>query len=234
MHDIRIAYLLRQANFMVYNPSHLVSINHYDRMSAIVNEHGVLKGQISATRDPPSADYNEKRLFLMNDDDIIDRYTTVSKIVEEKRSGQTITHLSLTKSVQELTYTPSASSSHLPQHATFNTTGFWQYSEDDTEKYIECDFSKLCTVHILDTTGKSCSRSDHAIGHISKMRLAYYANGCWNEYPHVLNGQTHSTGNFIKRNYLEPVQCSKCRIYCVEATGIPALKVRFYGVETSS
>jgi len=207
--DIRIAYFLRQAGYIIYNPSFLISINHYDRMSATVNEDGILKGQISSLRDPPSDDYKEKRLFLTNECDIIDRYTTDSRLVEATRCGQTITNLSLQKSIHAL---------------------FCEIQNKDNENYIEYDFTKLCNVHILDTTGKPCSHTDYTIGHVSKMRISYYINDCWIDYPDTLNGQTHSVGNFIKRNYLTPFQCSKCRIYCLETVGIPTLNATFYGL----
>lgn len=237
--DIKIAYLLHNAHFIVYNPSFLLSVNHFDRLSYTVDDNGILKGVISSLRDPPTStsDYASKRLFLRNEVDVIDRYTVKSEIILENKSSQAITSLKTQKSIHEILYEASASSEYppnFPKNAAFAEDGYWQYNQHDELKYLECKFDNIHTINVIEITGKPCSRNDLKIGHISKLRISYCIDNEWIDYPFIMNGISRQNGNFIKRNYLlAPFQCIKCRIYCIESSGIPSLKVRFLGTVTA-
>ena len=218
--DNYFAYLLNSAGYTVYNPSFLVSMNHYDRLSSVISEDGILKGAVSKKRDPQMRTFKDDKLYLKNVDDIIDKYT-VSTTISIPRTYTILSQYNI-KSVHELQY-------NIDSLAQFSNDGYWRYS--DKEKYFEIIFDKVYNIAIIDIMGKPCSRTDMVYGYISKFKLQYcISDDKWRDYDITLNGVPRQNGNFIRRNYLEPsIYCNRVRIYSIESKGIPAIKVRLYG-----
>ena len=206
--DNRISYYFKQAGYILYNPSSLISINHFDRLSSIYSTIGIMKGQISILRDPPPPDWLITRIHLLNVDDCIDKYTTSSSmIVIENPEVNFINSVQIQKSVVNIPYRETASA-----------------------EYVECTFDSLYCLRIVDIMGKVCSKDDMAYGYPTKVRLSYLYNNTWVDYTGSFNGIPRANGNFIKRNYLSgTIYCTACRIYAVEMQGIPVMKVRLFG-----
>lgn len=230
--DNHFAYLLHNAGFRVYNPSRILSINHYDRLSSIVNDDGILKGAISRKRDPQRQIYRDNKIYLSNMDDCIDAYTLSTDIVSKPGAHPEMAKIKYIQNSKSISEVPFIGGDNAVR---FSEPGYWSFTPETP--YLEVCFDKVFRLAILDIQGKPCSRNDKAYGYISKFKLVYCgSNDVWKDYPNEFNGIPRPNGNFIKRNYLTTqVYCNKIRIYCLESSGVPALKVRVYGhsIQTS-
>lgn len=227
--DNRIAYILKQNGLIVYNPSYLLSINHFDRLSIVVSPNGsIQKGTISKKKDTAPEGYKASSLQLVNIDDSIDRFTTSSSLVHVANPVSDIIHsVNINKTIKELHYVATASS-HLPLLASFRETGAWTPS--DATRTIEFEFDATYCIRIIDIKGKPCSYLDKTPGHVSSLTVSYLSNDTWISYTDSITGISRRNGNFIKRNYLtSPFYCKKCRITVLGYDGSPSLKVRFFG-----
>ena len=230
--DNRFAHALKETGFLVYNPSFLVSINHYDRLSSQVSDKGIRKGRISIVRDPAPPDATQRRVYLPNADDLLDGFTTEASLEPGPPVNKPLHTLRQKKSVHLLPFTPFVSSyapQHPPDHARWEFAGAWQPAPDDSTPTLECDFPTVSRVNILDIAGSPCIREDDRFGYVSKFRLSYLIDGKWTRMEPLYDGIQKPNGNFIKRTYLPPIYCKKLRIHCVEAKPFPALKVRCFG-----
>jgi Exostosin family len=216
--DNHISFLLKNAGYLVYNPSQLLSINHYDRLSILKNENGIFKGIKSKKRDPPPSDYYKKMIHLVNMDDIVDKYTVSKEMFKEDNEiCDYIYSLKLKKNVSKINYKLTKK--------TIDNTPCYEYEFDN--------FEYLC---IIDIFGKECSKDNAEIGYASKVKFTYTdVNNRWTTYFIGISGIQEPNGNFIKRNYLpNPIPCKKCRICILEYVGQPQLNARFYGTNVSS
>jgi len=230
--DNRFAHALKEAGFMVYNPSFLVSINHYDRLSGQVSDKGIRKGRVSIVRDPAPPDATQRRVYLPNADDLIDTFTTEATLEPGPPANKPLHTLRQKKSIQLLPFTPYASSyapQHPADHAHWESAGAWRPATDDPTPTLECEFPTVSRLNILDIAGSPCTRQDETFAYVSKFRLSYYLGGKWTPVEPIYTGLPRSNGNFIKRTYLTPIYCKKLRIHCVEAKPFVALKVRCFG-----
>jgi hypothetical protein len=216
--DNHISFLLKKAGFLVYNPSRLLSINHYDRLSILKNENGIFKGILSKKRDPPPSNYYKNMVHLINMDDIVDKYTITKEMFKEDNEiCDYIYYLKQKKTVSKINY-------KLTKKIIDNTPCY-EYEFDN--------FEYLC---IIDIFGKECSKDNMEIGYASKIKFTYTdVNGRWHTYFTGISGISEPNGNFIKRNYLKnSIPCKKCRICILEYVGEPILAARFYGTNVST
>jgi hypothetical protein len=73
--DNKIATLIIDSGYNIYNPSYLISISHYDRLGTKIINGDKRKGIVSLERDPPVLDSKLYKTFLSNTKEIVDRYT---------------------------------------------------------------------------------------------------------------------------------------------------------------
>lgn len=205
--DNRLAHFIIQSGYKIYNPSYLISISHYDRMS-IKNINGdIFKGEVSSKRDPAPEDHGKYRAYLVNSNESIDTYTKYTILRKDDKKGY-IYNLFLEKSVWEI---PSLR----------------QYEENN---YIEYTFDKPYMIRMIDICGKENSKSNYAISYISLFRVSYFIDNVWKDYPFTFNGLNRANGNFIKRNYVNtPFLCIKIRIHVLDYVGKKTLNARFFG-----
>lgn len=231
--DNHIAYQLYTHGWKVYNPSRLISVNHYDRLKTLHNEKGASKGVFSKSRDVRIGDM-KTYIFLDNEDDVSDSHVMRMEMTTPREKYPFIQAIQLSKGYIEFTNIPTASSSdgkHTAEHALFSSPEYWGPRSSDASCYLEYDFVKPCLIHILDITGMPVHRNSVQFGYVSSFKLAYFEEGVWKEHPTIFKGVHNSHSNFIKRNYLEPaVHCSKIRIQPLTFVGTPALKARMYGM----
>ena len=235
--DNHFAHALKETGFLVYNPSFLVSINHYDRLSSEVSAKGIRKGRVSSVRDPAPPDAHKRRVYLPNADDLLDVFTTEASLEQSPPPNIHLHTLRQKKSIHLLPFIPSASSyepSHPPIHGRWESAGAWRPAPDDPTPTFECEFSSATHVSIVDITGSPCAHdNDEAFGYVSNFRLSYFLNGGWHPLESLYDGIARPNGNFIKRTYLTPIFCKKLRIHCVDgerkSKPVTALKVRCFG-----
>lgn len=216
--DNRISRLIKNAGYLVYNPSYLLSINHYDRLSSVKNNNGIFKGMKSRFRDPAPVGYNKNIIHLINMDDIIDKYTTSSELCKQDNAVcDFIYSLNNKKNVSKINFKLTKK--------TLDNTPCYEYEFDN--------FEYLC---IIDILGKECSRNDAEIGYASKVKFTYSdINGNWQDYVTGISSISTPNGNFIKRNYLpNPILCKKCRINILEYIGAQEFSARFFGTHVST
>ena len=216
--DNHMSFLLRNAGYLVYNPSKMISMNHYDRLSILINENGKFKGMKSKKRDPPPSDFQKRMVHLINMDDIVDKYTISKELFkEENKVCDDIYSLKQKKYVSEINYKLTIK--------TINDIPCYEYEFDN--------FEYLC---VIDLLGKECSKDDKEIGYASKVRFTYTnVYGKWENYTKGIEGIQLPNGNLIKRNYLPiPIPCKKCRIYIQRSVGKPEIRARFFGTNLST
>lgn len=207
--DNRIAHFIIKSGYNIYNPSHIISISHYDRLSSKLINGDILKGQISCIRDPVPEDHHKYKTFLINSSETLDKYTTNISLNKVDASQSKICNLDIKKTLGEIKY-----------NKTFNTA----------DKYIEYTFDKVYGIHIVDISGGRSSKDNYTIGYVSLFRLSYSIQGEWLDYPKNFNGIPRANGNFIKRNYLDfPCYCDKLRIHIIDFVGENVLNSRFFG-----
>ena len=231
--DNYIIYLMMNAGLTVYNPSHLLSINHYDRMSISVSEHGKRKGAVSEKREKrvKSPDYY---IYIDNVDDICDKYTESTAYVEMYKQRAAVS-LAFKKSVRPLSFIATASSwkkQNKPTDSPFDSVGYWSPSEKDKQPYLECLFDELQAVKIIDIRGRPVDKDNLEHGYVSTFKLSYVTEDGWIDNATEYKGIPSMNGNQIKRTYMD-LTCKGIRIYPMAFVGSPALKVRFFGSASS-
>jgi hypothetical protein len=227
--DNYIIYLMMKAGLIVYNPSKLISIIHYDRMSTIVNATGKRKGVVSkkTTKRVIGPEYY---IYVDNVDDICDKYT-VSASYSEMYKYRAVVSTVFNKTIGPIVFSASASSFkrlHSVAEVLFSNSGFWMPIESDKEPYVECLFKGPQDIKIIDIRGCPVDKENLDHGYVSKFKVSYLTEDGWvsdKEY----NGLQTKNGNLIKRTYLD-LTCKGIRIYPIAFVGSPALKVRFFGL----
>jgi hypothetical protein len=207
-----IAYLAVRAGLVVYNPSHLIAINHYDKMSVKISHLGKIKGGVSEKREQRIADYSQY-VFLKNTDTICDKYTSSIRYNIVGRAPM-ISSLTINSSLQPL-------ASMYP----FNGSKVWYPS--DKESSLECLFEGLQSIKIIDIRGRPVDKDNHVQGYVSKFKISYLTEDGWVHDATEYKGLTTKNGNLIKRTYLD-LTCKGIRIYPLAHVGSLALQVRFF------
>jgi hypothetical protein len=228
--DNYIVYLMMNAGLIVYNPSHLLSINHYDRMSISVSANGKRKGAVSEKRET-RAKTPDYYIYIDNLDDICDKYTESVKYVEMYEYRAAVS-LAFKKSVSPLSFIATASSwlkQNKPTNSPFGSAGYWAPSDKDKQPYLECLFDKHQSVKIIDIRGRPVDKDNLDYGYVSKFKVSYLAEDGWAHDATEYNGLTTKNGNLMKRAYVD-IACKGVRIYPLAFVGTPALKVRIFGL----
>lgn len=207
-----LAYLAVQAGLVVYNPSHLIAINHYDKMSVKITHLGKNKGGVSEKREQRIADYSQY-VFLKNTDTICDKYTSSIRYNIVGRAPM-ISSLTINSLLQPL-------ASMYP----FDGPKFWSPTEQ--EPSLECLFEDLQSIKIIDIRGRPVDKDNLDQGYVSKFKISYLTEDGWVHDATEYNGLTTKNGNLIKRTYVDLV-CKGIQIHPLTYVGCPALKVRFF------
>jgi hypothetical protein len=209
--DNRIATLLIDSGYNIYNPSYLISTSHYDRIGTKIINGDIRKGLVSLERDPPPADSYLYKTFLSNTTEIVDKYTTAvtykNTITTSKPYWQPkyFIEMVVEKQIVELPY------SEVPS----------------TLVYKEFEFNSLCNICVIDLI---CNT-----GNVSKFGISYLKSDSWVDYDNTFNGSNKEYGNFIKRNYLDPpFACKKLRIHVLEYKGNPEMNFKYYGEDLTA
>jgi hypothetical protein len=232
--DNYIIYLMINAGLTVYNPSHLLSINHYDRMSISVSDNGKRKGAVSDKREKrlKSPDYY---IYIDNLDDICDKYTKSMNYVEMYKQRAAVS-LSFKKTVSPISFIVTASSwlkQNKPTDSPFDSAGYWSPSEKDKHPYLECLFDDPYSIKIIDIRGRPVDKDNLDYGYVSKFKISYCTEDGWVQDATEYKGLQSMNGNLIKRTYVD-LTCKGIRIYPLAFVGCPALKVRFFGSASAS
>ena len=223
-----IAYLAVKAGFVVYNPSYLLALNHYDKMSVKISEQGKTKGGMSEKREQRIKDRTEY-IFLKNMDTICDKYTT-SVTYTQIWDFPVIVTLDIKTSLQPVGFITTASSwktESKPTDAVFDGNKFWCPVPTDKQSYLECMFNTPVSLKVIDIRGKPVDKDNLEQGYISKFKLAYCKDSDWTHDDTVYEGITTKNGNIIKRTYIDS-NCKGIRLYPIEYVNICALKLRLF------
>ena len=232
--DNYIIYLMMNAGLIVYNPSHLLSINHYDRMSTSVAANGKIKGAVSE-KTTTRVIGPEYYIYIDNLDDICDKYTESIAYVEMYKY-RAVVSLAFKKTVSLIKFVTSASSwkkLHKPMDAVFMSPGFWSPAESDNQPYLECLFDTCKAVKIIDIRGRPVDKDNLDYGYVSTFKVSYLTGDGWAHDATEYKGIPSMNGNLIKRNYVD-LTCKGLRIYPLAFVGYPALKVRIFGSASAS
>ena len=223
-----IAYLAVTSGLVVYNPSYLLALNHYDKMSITINAQGKRKGVISESREHRIKDRTEY-IFLKNLDTICDKYTSAVTYTQIW-NFPVIVSLDIKTSLRLLEFIPTASSwrkGSNPPDVVFEGNKCWCPEPTDKQPYIECMFSTTVPLKVIDIRGKPVDKDTLEQGYISEFKIAYSTDSGWNHDDTVYTGITTKNGNIIKRTYVDS-NCKGIRLYPIQHVAICALKVRFF------
>ena len=213
--DNRIATIIIDSGYNMYNPSYLISVSHYDRLGTEVIKGDKRKGLISLKRDPPPADSFLYKTFLENTHEIVDRYTKraiyTNKITSEEPYWQPKYFITMSKQTRIIDL-PYASSTQ-------------------NQEYAEYSFNHICSIRIIDIQGNFDKINKKEMAYVSRFKISYCLNNIWVEYHEILNGLQKPYVGFIKRNYItEPFSCIKLRIHILDYVGKPETNVKFFGL----
>jgi hypothetical protein len=232
--DARIAHFILESGYKIYNPSFLISINHYDRLGRTSDNGDIYKGSISKKRDPPKVDSLLYKSFLQNKDDCVDKYT-YSKLHTDKRYDIKINNSVYPHYLHDIEIKKNLINIPCMVCDNFgNIVPFHGHSigkSTDIVKYLSIDFDNIYGIYIIDLKDKLCTKDDKSIGYVSKFTLSYEnEKNTWVTLKEVFRGITRANGNFIKRNYFDkPIFCKKLRVNILEYVGIPEPKIRLFG-----
>jgi len=232
--DNYIIYQLIKQHYIVSNPSRLLCINHIDRLSIHHESYGIVKGNVSKKREQRVGDMNTY-IFLENQDDIPDKYTTHMETLESSTNPKYkfIKTIKLHKNIIEIQpsmCTVSASSTHdceandifLKHHS------HWEPLQSDKNPYIEFSFHDLQTIVIIDIVGKLVLRNDATVGYISSLCMEWINEDLHLESA-IHKGITIPNGNYIHRIYLDaPMKTTNLRVFLKEYVGVRSLKMRMF------
>jgi len=235
--DNYINYLMQKLGYKILNCSKIISTNHYDRLSIVKNEFGISKGNISEAKKNRISSI-EKYLFLKNQHDIPDKYTTkIEEKINTVNKTIKISQLQFKKNISEIdikNFQVSASSqlNNLcnPSNVLFNNNSYWEPERTDKTPYIQFKFDNLFEIVVIDIEGKELSKDDLNYGYVSKFKISYAGlNNTWINDDTIYDGIEINNGNYIKKIYLNnSITCHTVKIFPIEYVNIKALKIRFY------
>lgn len=233
--DNYIAYLFYQNNYIILNPSKLISINHYDLLSIDDSfvDCGIIKGGFS--KDKGRVENMGKYIFLNNIDDIPDMYTYNIKNIDNMQNLyiKDINIESFKIPIVIKDENINISSFNIGNDKTnlsFENEGYWKPLIDDTLPYIEYIFEEITTLVTLDLKGKKCDRYHTHYGFIDQLEIKYIdENNKLITYPKIFIIDNKINGNFIKRIYFEyPIKCKNLKLYPTEENNDIYLQVKLY------
>jgi hypothetical protein len=228
--DNRIANVLKSNGFNIINPSHLICVNHIDTINTKTNEYG-----ITNCDNRKRIKSNKGVLFLENLIDIPDKYT---KTVNNQTLGL-VQSTSLEKIISEITLNESqilSSSSlndkFLPKFSKFDKPGEWIPGNNDKNPYLQFNFENLYEIAALDIKGKTTSKDDLLVAHITKFKISYVDINDMHVWIHDNTIYNAIHGSNISRIYFKkPIICNKIRVYPLEFQNLSSLKVKLYKID---
>jgi hypothetical protein len=231
--DNWINCLMKKINYKILNCSKIISTNHYDKLSVVINEFGISKGNVSNKNKTKIGDRNEY-LFLENQDDIPDKYTTKFENVFTNTTHKTI-KLSIEKNISEIevndyqiTASSFSDSLYKPSNVLFKNESYWEPNNNDKTPFIQFNFGNILDIAVIDIKGKELSRNDVIPGYITKFKISYFLNMKWID-DKIYNGMETDSGNCIRKIYLDKnIKCEQIRIYPIEHVNIKSLKIKLY------
>lgn len=236
--DNRIACLLKESGLHVLNPSYLLSINHVDASSIRTSKFGITSCNNEKRAKTVSTTNPKNILFLENLADIPDKYTNA---IIHDCSHNVIQNTRFEKIISEIKVNDSqiAASSHLnnrflPHFSSFDSPSEWIPSADDKTPYLQFNFENLYEIAVIDIKGKTVSKNDLLVGHITKFKISYVDMKSVHVFVNcdtIYEGIVGENGNIIKRIYLDsPIVTNKIRIHPVGFYMVSSLKVRLYHI----
>jgi len=238
--DNYMNYLMHDIGYNLLNCSNIICANHYDRLSIIHTPFGISKGNISSKQNNKLGDMSSY-LFLENQQEIPDKYTTKieNKFIDNKTAK--INYLFMQKNISEILLNDSQiiatsflNSSYSPDQVIFDASYCWIPDSSDTESFIQFNFENEYDIIVIDIAGKPLNRNELECGYITKFKIAY-CNANNKKYVldhHIYTGIENNNGNYIKKIYLnKKKKCTGIRIYPLEYVNKPALKIKFYKID---
>ncbi len=231
--DNYISYLLDKS-YTVCNPSNLICVNHYDRLTIATCQYGTSKGNFSKKTTKRLGTMNQY-MFLENLQDIPDKYTkSICKTITNAK--QYTTSYAFNKPIECIDITKMSNiiaSSFLDETATpeksmFDIEGSWKPDTSDNNPSIDFEFENHKDIRYFDITGKPVNKDDKVAGYVKTFKISYY-QGKWYEIDKVFDCISTKNGNFIKRIYLETgIYCSKIRFHSFTFYNQFFFKVKMY------
>jgi len=234
--DNKIANLIFKSGYKIYNPSFLISINHYDRLSITIDNGDIKKGSLSLVRDPPKGDNIYYKSYLKNKDECIDKYT-YSVVAKKQTSGVEINDYIYPHFLHDIVIHKNIINISCLMRDNFDNVVFFDRENNTVNakknlvKYLDIVLKDIYAIYIIDLKGKLCTKDDKTIGYVSKFNLSYLnENNIWVTHNEIFKGIARANGNFIKRNYLKtPIFCKKLRVHILEYVGISEARIRLFG-----
>jgi hypothetical protein len=236
--DNHINFLMHSLGYKVFNCSKNVCVNHYDRLSIVKNEFGISKGNISKKNEKNKISSSEYYLFLENQNDIPDIYTTqiCETMKTYNRNTIRVSNLLFKKQISEINvmnFQVKASSNVSTQsNVLFNNHSYWEPDSNDKTPFVQFSFNNLFEIVVIEIKGIELSKDNLNYGYISKFKISYEYNSKWINVPTIYDGVEINNANYIKKIYLnKQIKCNAIKIYPIEYVNIQALKIRFFALE---
>jgi len=237
--DNHINYLMQQNGYKILNCSKIICVNHYDRLSIKINKFGISKGNISSEKTEKNRIENiSKYLFLENQDDIPDKYTTniENKFIVKGKAN--INEVLMKKNISEIDINNSqviatsfSSEINKPFNVLFKNKSYWESEINDGSPYIQFNFENIYEISVIDIKSKPISKNDMSYGYVSKFKISYLYSDKW-IFDKIYEGVEINNVDYIKKIYLTTnIICHKIRIYPIEYVNIRALKIKFYKID---
>lgn len=217
--DNYLSKLLFEDKYILLNPSYLIAINHYDMLSSITNEYGIIKGRVSFKKNITIGTIKDY-IFLQNISDIPDKYTTqinnctsLENIFNLKEYNVNIKNTSIEKNVELIQLKESQIKSC--------------YESNDLQHFIQFNFEQSEKIAYIDIQGKQ--------SYVKKIKILYSASDI-NSNTYVYEDETEGilipNRDYIKRIYFkEPIYCNIMRILILEYEKSPVIKYNIYKIK---
>jgi hypothetical protein len=235
--DNYLSFLIKNNDYKIVNCSKMICSNHYDRLSIVKNEFGLSKGNISKKTESNRIGEINNYLFLENQDDIPDKYTTKIDILFLKEKPK-ISKMLCEKNVSSVKLNESqiVASSHFdefhkPNNILFGNNNYWQPDNSDNNPFIKFNFENIYDIAYIDIMGSPITSNTMVFGYVSLFIVEYYFENTLIKKI-TYDGIKINNANYVKRIYLdETIKCNKIMVYPLEFTNIMAMKVNFYKLD---
>ena len=237
--DNHLNYLMHELEYKVLNCSRVICANHYDRLSIVSNNFGISKGNISKAKTNNTVGNIRTFLFLENNVDIPDKFTTnISETINTFNNGNiSVSNLHFKKNITEIKLfnaqiisSSYSNKSFMCHNALFSNNNYWEPNSNDTTPYIQFNFESMYEICAIDISGKQLNRNDLTHGYISKFKIYYIGvSDKWVSDNIIYDGIDINNANYIKKIYIDnPITCYSIKIHPVDHVNIKALKIKFY------